>query len=142
MDYMEMSKQFVEKASMLHKIVAHQKIIEATRGEAYIFQYIAKHDGDVIPGQISSEMNISSARIAAILNSLENKGLITRHIDRDDRRRTIIRLTPSGEAESKKYMRALLESVAKMLERLGEDDSREYIRIISRLVTMDRRHDT
>jgi len=86
-----------------------------------------------VPGQISGEMGISSARVATALNNLEDKGLITREIDIEDRRKIIVRLTPMGADHVDEWQRRLLEKLADILVRIGEDDARELVRITGKL---------
>ena len=66
-----------------------------------VYSFLSAHENGVIPSDIS-KMGISSARIAAALNSLEKKAS-SRRIDTDDRRRILVNLTKmrtygSGEA--------------------------------------------
>ena len=86
-----------------------------------------------VPSDLENAMSISSARIAAILNGLENKGLITRRIDSNDRRRTILRLTPAGEKETVKATERLMDLAKEIIEYLGEDDAAAYVRIMGRI---------
>jgi len=133
MNYTELAKEFLKTMKATHKNRSQKQMNEAMRGEAFVLQFIAEHNGEVVPGDINAEMNISSARIATVLNGLENKGFITRQIDSADRRRTILKLTPTGEEHSRRMMQILLGHMVKMLEFLGERDAQEYVRIMGRL---------
>ena len=87
----------------------------------------------MIPSDISKEMGISSARIAAALNSLEEKGFITRRIDTDDRRRILVDLTKCGRTEVEKHKSEVKTTTANMMKYLGEHDAKELVRIMKRL---------
>ena len=50
-------------------------------------------------GELSMLLELSTARIAAMLNNLERKGAITRARDEADRRRVVVRLTAQGREE-------------------------------------------
>lgn len=54
-------------------------------------------------------LGIDATNLVAILNSLDDAGLIERHRDRADRRRAIIELSPAGERRLADLDRALLE---------------------------------
>ena len=108
-------------------------IYEAMHGEAFVLRYIMLQEGDVLPGEIGGEMGVSSARIATALNSLESKGLITRQIDLNDRRRILVRITPEGRAFAEEQEQAVVEGTAKMLALLGEHDAKEHVRIMGRM---------
>jgi DNA-binding MarR family transcriptional regulator len=133
MDYIDLAKQCLQTFLHYYRTRTNQMMNESMRGEAYVLQYIAGHDGDVVPGDISNAMSVSTARMATVLKGLENKGLITRHFDSSDKRRTILKLTQTGAEQAEQCMNQMLHSTAKMLEYLGENDAREYIRILRRL---------
>ena len=128
-DYRELATEFFRDLHSLRKARPQQHISESLRGEAFALQYIAHHDGPVLPGEISGEMGISSARIAAALNSLEKKGLVMRRIDPDDRRRILVTLTQQGTEQARAHTEELLNNITQMLSVLDEHDAREYVRI-------------
>ena len=133
MEYEQLAHELLVEMKSLHKAKSQKHIIEALRGEAFILDCIAERDGCVQPSAIGSEMEVSSARIASALNNLEKKGLITRQIDTEDRRRIQIDLTPKGEEVAKEHRKAVLGVATEMLRMLGEDDAKEYVRILKRL---------
>ncbi len=48
---------------------------------------------------ISHDLNIPPSSLSRIFDRLEQRGLITRQIDQEDRRRILVAFTPAGEAE-------------------------------------------
>ena len=133
MDYPALAAELLGNMQSLRKAKAQKHIDESLHGEAFVLHYIANHDGDVLPGEIGGEMGVSSARIAVTLNGLESKGLITRHIDLSDRRKILVGITPEGKALAEKQQQAVLEGASKMLALLGEQDAKNYVRIVGRL---------
>ena len=133
MDYPALAAELLDNMQALHKARPQKHINESLHGGAFVLHYIATHGGDVLPGEISAEMDVSSARIAAALNNLEDKGLITRRIDLNDRRKILVGITPEGKALAEKQQQAVLEGAAKLLALLGEHDARDYVRITGRL---------
>lgn len=133
MDYTKLAEEYLQKIHRLSKHGTYKEINESMHGEMFTLQYIAYHKGAVQPSEISNMTHVSSARVAATLNSLESKGLITRRIDTSDRRRILVELTQDGKEEAEKQFHMILEKVAKMLSVLGEHDAMEYVRIIGRL---------
>jgi DNA-binding MarR family transcriptional regulator len=103
------------------------------QGESFVLHYILHHEDSVLPSEICKIMGISSARIAAALNGLESKGVITRRIDTSDRRRILVDLTPKGKAMAEEQRQEMLENTSKMLSFLGEDDAKEYVRLTGKL---------
>ena len=136
MDYTNLSKEFLQTMYKFYQVRSQQLINNAMHGEAFALNYIASHDNATIPSDIKNAMSISSARIATVLNSLEDKGLIIRQIDSRDRRRTILKLTPLGEKKAEESSQELQNLAKQMLEYLGEDDAKNCIRIIGKLAEM------
>ena len=103
------------------------------KGEAFVLHILSQTQDAALPGQLCGATRTSSARVAATLGSLEQKGYVTREIDPADRRRILVRLTDEGRrAWETMYgdMRGCLEGT---LRALGEDDTRELLRLAARL---------
>ncbi|GAA4653265.1 transcriptional regulator [Anaerocolumna aminovalerica] len=136
MDYMELAKQFLHNSYQFRKRGHQKKIDETMQGEAFAILYILRQGDIVLPSEISNEMNISSARVAAMLNSLENKGLVTRQIDKSDRRKILVELTQEGKELAEKHNQMVVNNTARMLELLGEHDAKELVRIMGKLAML------
>lgn len=136
MDYIELAKQFLNHSYQFKNRGHQKKIDETMQGETFVLLYILRQGDIVLPSEISNEMNISSARVAAILNNLENKGLITRRIDKSDRRKILVDLTQEGIESAEKHNQMVLNMTARMLELLGEHDAKELVRIMGRLAEL------
>lgn len=136
MDYVELAKQFLQNAYQFQSHSHQKKINETMQGETFALLYILKKGGIVLPSQISSEMNISSARVAAILNNLENKGLVIRKIDKDDRRRILVDLTQKGTNLAEQYEQMVVNMTIQTLKLLGEHDAKEFVRIMGKLAEL------
>ena len=74
-------------------------------------------------GELSTLLDLSTARIAAMLNNLERKGAITRARDTADRRRVVVRLSDQGRHEVQ---------TSEVYRRMGEADTRELLRLSDR----------
>lgn len=109
---------------------------ESLQGEIFTLFYLRDRNELVLPGEISGEMSISSARVASILNSLESKGLLERQIDKTDRRRILVNLTQEGKEKAEEHNEEVINMITKMFELLGEDDSKEFVRITGRIIDM------
>ncbi|MBN7773626.1 MarR family winged helix-turn-helix transcriptional regulator [Clostridium aminobutyricum] len=133
MDYEKLAIEFMEKMHLLKKARPHRQINESMHGESFMLHYLSFQGNSALPSEISNIMGISSARIAAALNSLERKGLITRRIDPSDRRRILVDLTSEGKALAEERHRTMLEETTTLLSMLGEQDAREYVRITGKL---------
>jgi len=141
MDHAELANDLIVKLRELHKVKPYKNIIESMQGESPVLEYVANHDGYVLPGEIAREMDVSSARIAAILNRLDDKGLITRQVDTKNRRQRLVGTTQDGKKVAGEYKQTLLGDAAKILDLLGEHDTKEYVRITKRMIELPRDYD-
>lgn len=106
---------------------------DGMHGEHFVLYFLSTKTKEVLPSEISEEMNVSTARIATALNGLQDKGFITRDINARDRRQILVQLTPSGRAMAAELAQKHLGHFSKMLEALGEPDATEYVRITGRI---------
>ena len=133
MDYPALAAQLLGSMQVLRKFRPQKHINEAMHGEAFVLRFIMAQNGDVLPSEICGEMGVSSARVAAALNSLEGKGLIARQMDLSDRRKILVSITREGRALARSQEQAVVEGTAKMLALLGEQDAKEHVRIMGKL---------
>lgn len=134
MDYTQLAYEFMETMYQIKKLNIHKQFNESMHGEIFTLYYISQSEENVIPSDISNDIGISTARVAATLNSLEKKGMITRKIDPSDRRRVLVEITPLGKKEIDNHIKMIKDITINMLSYLGEDDAKEYVRIMRRLV--------
>ncbi len=133
MDYEKLARDYMKVMYQMRRRNAQKQLNDSMHGEHFVLSYISKHEGGVIPSEISNEMGISTARVAAALNNLEGKGLITRAIDEADRRRILVNLTGAGRAQVERHDQKIMMITTKMLQYLGENDAKEFLRIMKRL---------
>lgn len=133
MDYEALAKSMLSQMFALNKTRPQRNLNEGMRGEGVMLHYIILRGGGVQPSEISGFMGISTARMAAALNNLERKGLVTRSIDPSDRRRILVEPTEAGRAMSREKDAHMLRHTTMMLERLGEHDATELVRLVGRV---------
>jgi len=136
MDYIALAREYMKVLYKMRKRKNPKRINDSLHGEQFVLAFLSRHDGRVIPGDISKEMGISSARVAAALNNLEVKGLISRSIDPSDRRRILVELTEAGRAQEVEHTKQIMEMLVRMIESLGEEDATVFLRILSKLAEL------
>ena len=137
MDYQKLAEEFMLHNANMRRARPQRMINDAARGEGVVLRFIFDNEGeDVLPSEISKEIKISTARIAATLNSLENKDMITRKIDPQDRRKILVRITDEGKQAAQKQHMVVIGEIAEMLQMLGEHDAKEYVRILGKLANL------
>lgn len=129
MYYELLAMELLNVRTKLLQVPAQREISKLMRGELFVLNYLKYHNGSVHPKELSEKMAVSTARIARLLNHLEDQKLIVRLTDGNDSRQIIVQLTELGEAEIEHARNKVLECTVRMLESLGAEDANEYIRI-------------
>lgn len=83
--------------------------------------------------RISNLLKITPARVSHLLNPLEETGYIERLPDPKDRRIVRIGLTAKGTQEAATVMADVQKKMVEMVKLLGEEDSKTFIRLLSRV---------
>ena len=101
-------------------------------GESFVLHHLAFSRGLSNPSELIDKAGTSSARIAAVLRSLEKKGEITREADLDDRRKTLVTITEVGCQRAMRELEEMNTTLWEIFNKLGEKDTEEFIRILNR----------
>lgn len=136
MDYMKMAEELLDVRIKMVQVPYTQMISRLERGEIFVLNYLVTREGPIHPKDLSNAMAVSTARIASLLNKLEEKKEVQRIVDPDDKRQLIILLTENGRARILKNREETLPSICTFLESLGPDDAAAYIRIEKKLWNM------
>ena len=105
-----------------------------SQGELRVLHHLA--DGGraaMLPGELSADLSLSSARVAATLRQLEEKGLVSREMSHVDRRKIHVYLTAEGRRYIEKRFEHVVHSTERLVDFLGQEDARELVRILRRI---------
>ena len=104
----------------------------ANKGELFVLKFLAVSKKSVLPSEISAALNVSTARISALLSNLEKKGQIEREIDKNNRRNILVTVTQTGRRHVKSEMKIIQENMALIFAEMGEEDTMEFVRLLKR----------
>lgn len=136
MDYVELAIQLIDMRASAPQIKMERTMSQIARGEILALNYLAANGNQAYPKDISKALMLTTARVAAMLKSLEGQDMITRTPDPSDSRQVIVCLTEKVIALVEKRRTGMIHSVAKMLEALGEEDAKAYVRIQAKLIEL------
>jgi len=101
---------------------------------AMLKQLQIREDKGETSGAWLSEMRdylcVSKAAVSQMLGTLERRGLVTRETDPDNRRTIIVKLTEGGRETILRHERGFDAFIGMMVDRFGETDTRDIIRLI------------
>ena len=84
-------------------------------------------------GELSSKMKVSSARMAAMLNNLSQKGYIKKEKTEDDCRKTIVTITKDGQNALAKREGKVVGLIDKLIKKLSSKDIKNLLEICKKL---------
>ncbi len=129
MDYTALASELLRVQANLLQVPANRQMSKMVKGELFVLHYLTTHDNIIHPKELSEKMAVSTARIASLLNHMEEKKLIHRLADKEDSRQIVVVLTEYGRQEAYRVRAEVISYVGAMLESLGEEDAQAYIRI-------------
>lgn len=84
--------------------------------------------------ELIERVNLSGSRLSRILESLEEKGFLTRSIDPDDRRGIVVRLTKKGSTMSNNLEKRYVQIHEEILEGIPDEWHEPLIRGLNKML--------
>lgn len=104
--------------------------------EFVLLHLLLEHCDDTSVGmrvtEISEKLEITPSGVTHTINSLEKGGYIERFDDPSDRRIVLVRATDKSKEIIKKLYAERVQFVERLVTFLGEQDSKEFIRLFSK----------
>lgn len=136
MDFKKLANELIDLRANMPQTKMDKERMQMVRGEAFTLNFLAANGNKAYPKDLSKSLMLTSARIASIVKSLEQRGIVTRTPDPSDSRQTIVELTNAGINLVEERRKTLLKSTEKMLEALGEEDAIAYVRIQKKIMEL------
>ncbi len=134
MEYTALAEKMLSVRARLSHLPVGETISDACGGEFFALSLLLLGGEPSCPSELSRRMGVSSARIAALLKHLEQKGFILRCSDEHDERRVNVSLTERGRELINERRRMAIDRVAAALRSLGEADAKEYVRLQQKML--------
>jgi len=99
---------------------------------------VVQESGGIDPTQIAEQACLLLPSLTRILQKLDDKGLVSRARDTEDRRRQIITITAAGEQVINDNIDASLALVARTREKMGEARYEALLDLLNELDQIDR----
>ncbi|MDO5061442.1 MAG: MarR family transcriptional regulator [Actinomycetaceae bacterium] len=120
----------INSFNLLNRYGQELRLRDSHRGEGMVLLHLTRQTQPVTPSEIAEYANLTSARIATIIKSLEKKAFITRSCDPADQRRILVSATASGRREATQYYALVKDQICKTLAQLTPEDAANYVRIL------------
>ena len=110
-----------------------KKMQKISQGEMAMLGFLTYEKSETNPKELSKRFNLSTARVANTLNSLERKEYIKRVHDSSDRRKVMVYITEKGKEVFTETEKEALNEFSKLVSYLGENDSLCLLEIIDKI---------
>lgn len=134
MNYDTLADELFSLRSSIPKITIERKLAKMVQGERFVLNFLFEHSNRAYPKDLSKAMAVSTARIAKLLNEMEKNELILRTADSSDNRKIIVTITDKGIQKVNEYRNYFSKYIAQLLEKLGPEDAKEYVRLNKKLL--------
>lgn len=128
----ELTEELVRLLDEYPREARDNRFSSTLRGEMAVMRLLHNSRQKMTAGELSSRLDMTTSRIAAVLGSLEKKGLLERENDEGDRRRVLVSLTQAGDALCEKRRQHFMKKISMLLSMLG-DDAPEFVRLLGRV---------
>lgn len=109
-----------------HPATFFKRIDDTSAGISAVLRFLYEADGEVTSGQISSSMNVSTARMAVLLKKMDAKGLICKETGAADARTTVVRLSGFGRETVEKIHADMYRQVGCVIDKIGMERLIEF----------------
>ena len=128
----EMAKQLFMFVGLMQREPT-KKMQKISQGEMAMLGFLTYEKSETNPKELSERFNLSTARVANTLNSLERKEYIKRVHDSIDRRKVMVYITEKGKEVFTETETEALNEFSKLVAYLGEKDSLCLLKIIDKI---------
>ena len=117
-----------------------EKMNRANKGELFVLHFLSMSNTAALPSELSAALNSSTARISALLGSLEKKQQIERNIDKSNRRNILVTITEAGRERAETEMGEIEKNLAYVFAKMGETDTAEFLRLSEQFFGLMEKH--
>ena len=136
MDFNAISDRLLNNLFTLSSFSKQKQLLNLGKGELCVLIALMKH-GSLTPGELMKLTDTSSAHIAKILRNLQTKDEVIKETNDSDKRSALISITDKGKQHLYSIYGRVINNTVSLLEKLGENDSRELLRITDRIMEIE-----
>ena len=118
--------EFFENLMTSSKCSLDKIVNDFTKGEIGVLRYLSNNK-EVNSKDLSEFLEVSTARVASILNSLEHKKLIIRENDLDDKRKTLVNITDDGVKLTQEMKDEISKRIEYIIKEIGVEEFKKYL---------------
>ena len=120
-------ERVLKRLEQVHPAKCFPSVDETQAGIGAVLRLLAEADGTVTAGRISDVLQVSTARVAALLKKMAAKGLIIRTRSSRAARVTVVALTIAGRNTVNAMREEMYRQMGRVIDVVGEERLMEFI---------------
>ena len=130
-------EEYFERISALMKKYGKPKFDqnEGFHGVIPVLSELVKYEDGIVAGEIAEKFQISTARVAKILNYLEDKEYVIRKKHEIDKRVTIVSITEKGKEFFFSFKKQRADDMTYALEGIPDSDMETFIDVTEKIIS-------
>jgi DNA-binding MarR family transcriptional regulator len=125
-------------AALLDGLVRRQRRaskadLDVTHGQLRVLRTLDNADRALRLSELANQLGIVPRSATTVVDDLEAAGLVARNPDPDDRRATLVNLTPAGTKLLTTIRRHRRDAMVSLVERLEPSEQADLLRLLTRL---------
>lgn len=133
MDYGTIANEFCRMFEGKQGRQVTRLLEEGFKGMYAVLRVVRDNNSEIMPIDISKKLDISTARVAAVLNSLSKKGYVKRLSAVDGNRSVIVQITPLGLQALSERETKVHNLIITFLKKLTEEEAQTFIHIAKKI---------
>lgn len=133
MDSKELAESLLKEAPRFGNGTYPDAFNKGDKGINFVLRFLYEAEGKVTFGDIAKVAPFSTARLAALLNKMEERGLVQRTTSKKDARKTYVEITDEGRRYKDEVHKKLVQGLARVIDEMGEEDIKEIHRLLIKL---------
>lgn len=132
MNYNKKAEEIFETLTKRKKYIGELSS-NISQGESGVLLYLLNVNSNVSQSELSEKLGVTMPRIVAVINTLQNKELIEKKLDPNDKRKSIISITNKGKDNIIKKKEDAIKFIENVIKELDEQEIEQYIAISKKI---------
>lgn len=132
MNYNKKAEEIFETLTKRKKYIGELSS-NISQGESGVLLYLLNANSNVSQSELSESLGVTMPRIVAVINTLQNKELIEKNLDSNDKRKSIISITNKGKDNIIKKKKDAIKFIENVIKELDEQEIEQYIAISKKI---------
>lgn len=130
---MIVGKMMNEMFRVIKKRISEQVEMKITIEQIGLLHAISQKEEEVIQKDMADIMGKDKSAILRLIDSLEEKELVRRVVDTNDRRKNYLMVTKKGEREIKQDMKIVVELMEELQQGLSRSDLDTFYKVVNHI---------